>query len=632
MWNMKLRWFGIRHVAVLFTALGILLGIECARAQRPLGIDVSDYQGTSINWTSVKGAGYVFAWTKATEGASGQYVSQASFTLNESNGKTAGVYMGAYHYAHPERNTPAAEASYFWSVAGNYIKTDGLTLVPMLDIEGSAFSGHVGANSLSEWINLWCSNIVQNAANAGTVTKPAIYISACNAGNLDGTVAQWPSDIANYGSVNGGNNPQTGTPWSACAGNDVWGAGVWHFWQYESQGLQVPGITGTNLDHDVFNGTLAALIQNYVSGGTNAPMITTQPTNFTVNPGVDVTFSVRATGHAPLVYQWLFNGGVIAGATSSNYTVANAQLANVGGYVATVSNSYTILSSKAGYLTILSNPPRAVVAPSGLVDWWPGEGTPIDIIGTAHGTPINAVTYVAGHQGRAFHFNGSHAYFTTGASSIAVPWTASFWVNRQNAPGTGAALSGDGTGELKLEQYNGTRQVGFTRFTVADYNFGYSVPLNTWTHLAFVASGTQMQLYANGALVGTITTNISLPRAYFGVGYVASNGNLVDYLLASVDEIMLFNRALSAAEISSLYSAGLTGFVHAPEFTGWQSLGNNQFQLNLKGLTGKTFSIYRSFDFTTWTKLGTVANPTGVIQFMDNSATNDQSFYRASQP
>src|ERR1051326_3160412 len=227
MWNMKLRWFGIRHVAVLFTALGILLGIECARAQRPLGIDVSDYQGTSINWTSVKGAGYVFAWTKATEGASGQYVSQASFTLNESNGKTAGVYMGAYHYAHPERNTPAAEASYFWSVAGNYIKTDGLTLVPMLDIEGSAFSGHVGANSLSEWINLWCSNIVQNAANAGTVTKPAIYISACNAGNLDGTVAQWPSDIANYGSVNGGNNPQTGTPWSACAGNDVWAPQVY---------------------------------------------------------------------------------------------------------------------------------------------------------------------------------------------------------------------------------------------------------------------------------------------------------------------------------------------------------------------------------------------------------------------
>jgi hypothetical protein len=123
-----------------------------------------------------------------------------------------------------------------------------------------------------------------------------------------------------------------------------------------------------------------------------------------------------------------------------------------------------------------------------------------------------------------------------------------------------------------------------------------------------------------------------LPRAYFGLGYVNSNGNMVDYLLASLDEIMLFNRALSAGEVSSLYSAGVTGFVHVPEFTGTQALGNNQFQLNLKGLTGKTFSIYRSLDFTTWIKLGTVANPSGTIQFMDNSATNDQSFYRASQP
>jgi len=322
------------------------------------------------------------------------------------------------------------------------------------------------------------------------------------------------------------------------------------------------------------------------------------------------------------------------GAISSNYTVANIQLSNVGGYVAIVTNSYAALASKAGYLTILSNPPGAVVAPSGLVDLWPAEGTPVDIIGTAHGTPVNAVTYVAGKEGRAFHFNGWNTYLTTGANSIAVPWSASFWVNRQNAPGTAAALSGDGAVELKLEQYQGTNthQVGFTRFGVADWNFGYTVPLNTWTHLAFVASGTQMQLYANGALVGTIATNVPLPRAYFGAGYVNSNGNIVDYLLASVDEITLFNRALNAAEVSSLYVAGNAGYVHAPEFTAVQALGNSQFQLNLKGLTGKNVSIYRSLDFTTWTKLGTLANPTGTILYTDNSATNDQSFYRASQP
>src|SRR5437660_5619159 len=87
-----------------------------ANAARPLGIDVSSYQGGSINWTSVKGAGYVFAWAKATEGAT---VTDADYTVNANNGKTAGVYMGAYHYAHPELNSPSTEAAHFWSVAGS---------------------------------------------------------------------------------------------------------------------------------------------------------------------------------------------------------------------------------------------------------------------------------------------------------------------------------------------------------------------------------------------------------------------------------------------------------------------------------------------------------------------------------
>jgi hypothetical protein len=221
---------------------------------------------------------------------------------------------------------------------------------------------------------------------------------------------------------------------------------------------------------------------------------------------------------------------------------------------------------------------------------------------------------------------------TTGAASIPPPWTACFWVNRQNAPGSAAALTGDGSYELKLEQYNGTRQVGFTQFGVADYSFGYTIPQNTWTHLAFVANGTQTQLYANGVLVGTISASIPLPYAYIGAGYVNSNGRIVDYMLGSLDEMLLFNRVLSGLEINVIFSAGSAGLVRAPEFSGIQALGNGQFQSSLRGQTGKTFSIYSSADLATWTRLNTVANPTGQIEFIDTSATNHQSFYRASQP
>src|SRR5205807_579030 len=83
-----------RIIAV--TALILTLGSGHAMA-RSLGIDVSRFQNT-INWTSVKGSGVTFAWAQATRGA---YLINANFTANMSNGKAAGVIMGAYHYAEP---------------------------------------------------------------------------------------------------------------------------------------------------------------------------------------------------------------------------------------------------------------------------------------------------------------------------------------------------------------------------------------------------------------------------------------------------------------------------------------------------------------------------------------------------
>jgi autotransporter-associated beta strand protein len=233
-----------------------LLGTTAVQAQRALGIDVSSYQGSyqnppvTVNWTSVKSTGIVFAWTKATEGAS---FNDADFTYNITNGKAAGVYMGAYHYAHPELNSPATEASHFWNVVRNYIKADGLTLMPMLDIEGSAFSGNVGASSISDWINQWCTDVVQDAANNGVSITPAIYVSACNACPFDSSVSQWYCDIADYN----GANPQTSTPWTTCTSCERWGSGAWDFWQYTSSG-SVSGVNG-RVDCDVFNGTAATL-------------------------------------------------------------------------------------------------------------------------------------------------------------------------------------------------------------------------------------------------------------------------------------------------------------------------------------------------------------------------------------
>src|ERR1039458_4284516 len=90
--------FQFRRAALLIFSLAP--GAVELFAQRPLGVDVSSYQGGSINWTSVKNTGVSFAWAKATEGLT---VNDTTITNNEVNAAAAGVLIGAYHFAHPKR-------------------------------------------------------------------------------------------------------------------------------------------------------------------------------------------------------------------------------------------------------------------------------------------------------------------------------------------------------------------------------------------------------------------------------------------------------------------------------------------------------------------------------------------------
>jgi hypothetical protein len=68
--------------------------------------------------------------------------------------------------------------------------------------------------------------------------------------------------------------------------------------------------------------------------------------------GTPVSFSVSATGGAPLRYQWRFRGTNIAGATSNTFTLANPQGANAGQYSAVVSNNDGAVTSAPATLTV----------------------------------------------------------------------------------------------------------------------------------------------------------------------------------------------------------------------------------------------------------------------------------------
>ncbi len=98
-----------------------------------------------------------------------------------------------------------------------------------------------------------------------------------------------------------------------------------------------------------------------VNAATVAPSITTQPANQTVTAGQTASFSVAATGTAPLSYQWQKNGVAISGATSSSYTTpATTSSDNGAQFTVAVSNTAGSVTSSAATLTVNAAP----VAPS----------------------------------------------------------------------------------------------------------------------------------------------------------------------------------------------------------------------------------------------------------------------------
>lgn len=617
-------------------ALAVVANVGSAVAQRPIGIDISDYQSASLNWTTLKSTyGVSFAWAKAMEGTCSTSCGGGNWPTYCANAKAAGVYIGPYHFARYDLDTgtngAVTEANAFWSTVQSYVKADGLTLMPMLDVEETNTSGYT-STTMSQWVDTWCTTVSNKAYASGLKLKPCIYASSSYAGNwFNSSVTKWNTDVADwpYAHSTAASQAQSGSPLFS-----PWP--TWQFWQYDDENVAQAYTTG---DGDIFNGTLAQL-QSTMLVVAAGPSITAQPTNLTIASGINASFSVTAIGGGTIQYQWKFNGTNISLATSSTYTITNVQITNAGNFAVSVKdNTGVTIQSTNVYLAVvgpLTNAPGStVVVPAGMVDWWPADGNGNNIFGTVTAIPATNLTYSAGEIGLAFQFNGSSSFLKTGAADIPVPWTACMWVNRASGAGTSAGLLEDGTYALKLEQYSNTFDVGLSILGVGDYVFSpaYSAPIGTWVHLAFVGTSSNTSLYVNGAFQGSLTNSIPLPRAYIGAGYVTSSAKYIDFLAGSLDEIMLFNQALSATQINSIYGAGNSGLVRAAQLVGYSSPRAGLYTLNLQGETGKTISIYTSPDLTNWSSSAKVGNTTGVTAWTDTRATNfPAKYYRVSSP
>lgn len=211
-----------------------------------------------------------------------------------------------------------------------------------------------------------------------------------------------------------------------------------------------------------------------------------------------------------------------------------------------------------------------------------------------NGTLVNGAARAAGVLGGAMSFDGVDDYVQVGAQANLVMTTAatlSAWVNPM---GSGGGLILNKEGEYEIGVFNGTLQWAFQNsspgWTWIDT--GFAVPAGQWTHVAVVYDHGVIRSYGNGALVHT----------YNGTGSIGDNTPTqndfriggrqagVQYFSGRVDEVRVYNRVISGAEIAGL--AGVT-----PQIT--PTLNSGGMQVTIAPITATAgASIYYTTDGT----------------------------------
>jgi hypothetical protein len=163
------------------------------------------------------------------------------------------------------------------------------------------------------------------------------------------------------------------------------------------------------------------------------PAYTSQAASQTVTIGGTATFSVVATGKAPLNYFWLRNNNLIAGGTNAVYFTNNVQLADSGAqFSCLVSNTFGATNSAVAVLTVL--PPTLVQNggfETGTLTNWTQTGN------------VGSLSYSSVSQNSAFVHSGSYGLQTGPSGSLSyfsqtVPTTSgqvyllSFWLDNPN--------------------------------------------------------------------------------------------------------------------------------------------------------------------------------------------------------
>ena len=230
------------------------------------------------------------------------------------------------------------------------------------DISGATSSTYTTPVNSSADTGAMYAVSVSNGAGTVTSSNATLTVSAAPGAPVIGTQPANQSvaagQTAKFSVTATGNGPLT-YQWQK-NGTDISGATSSTY----TTPITVIGDTGTQ--YSVVVGNSADKVASSkatltVTAAAVAPAITTQPANQSVTEGQTATFSVTATGTAPLTYQWKKDGTAISGATSSTYTTpATSSADNAAVFTVVVTNGTGSATSSNATLTVTAPVPPAI--------------------------------------------------------------------------------------------------------------------------------------------------------------------------------------------------------------------------------------------------------------------------------
>ena len=293
----------------------------------------------------------------------------------------------------------------------------------------------------------------------------------------------------------------------------------------------------------------------------------------------------------------------------------------------------TLVFSIAGMIATVAG--QCVEAPSDLVHWWTADGNAFDIIGGEHGTLVGGAIFGSGEVGQAFDLDGTDDQVVVpndpaAAFNFTGAFTIDAWIFLDQVPTQFAPIVSKwndipfgnenrtyflaidtptfGNPRLRLDV---SRDGHFLGTSSAIRLSSIIIPTGQWLHVAGVFDPSQavvpdrMKIYVNGAdvsgafFVPAEVTSVFVNTEPLRIGAGDLGSDVRDFFNGRIDEVELFDRALTAAEIGAIFGAGSSGKTIPISIDIKPGSDVNPINLGSKGTTPVAILGTETFDVTT---------------------------------